>query len=94
MLTLNSHKQNLQARRNSNQPIDGFSSLGDIRCVHLIEISHGVTTLVTLISHFDQIYDYIHGDEGINKGLTKDVCFIFHSTALQVHGVKLEKSLI
>ncbi|KAL1533220.1 hypothetical protein AAHA92_33137 [Salvia divinorum] len=83
----------VQAFEKSGQLMDDFSNLGGKRCGNLTEIKQGVNALVTLISHFDQIDDLFQGDEGILKGLPKDVIIIIHSTMLPVHIEKLEKSL-
>ncbi|KAG6390719.1 hypothetical protein SASPL_148463 [Salvia splendens] len=57
----------VQAFEKSSQLIDDFSNLGGKRCANLTEIKQGVSALVTLISHSDQIDDLFHGDEGILK---------------------------
>ncbi|KAI3454942.1 hypothetical protein Pfo_011605 [Paulownia fortunei] len=83
----------VQAFETSSQLMDDFSKLGGKKCTNLMETGQGVNALVTLISHVDQIDDLFYGDEGVLKGLPKDVIIIVHSTILPAHIQKLEKIL-
>ncbi|KAL8464350.1 hypothetical protein ACS0TY_034032 [Phlomoides rotata] len=84
----------VQAFETSSQLMDDFSKLGGNMCANLMETKQGVSALVTLISHVDQINDLFYGDEGVVKGLSKDVVLIVHSTILPAHIQRLEKSII
>ncbi|KAH6781861.1 ketose-bisphosphate aldolase class-II family protein [Perilla frutescens var. hirtella] len=83
----------LHAFETSRQLMNDFVKLGGKMCANLTETKQGVNALVILISHADQINDLFYGDEGVLKGLPKDVIIIIHSTIFPVHIEKLEKSL-
>ncbi|PIN24299.1 putative dehydrogenase [Handroanthus impetiginosus] len=83
----------VQAFETSSQLMDGFSKLGGKKCTNLTAAGQGVNALVVLISHADQIKDLFYGDEGVLKGLRKDVIIIVHSTIIPAQIQKLEKSL-
>ncbi|XP_073147558.1 uncharacterized protein [Henckelia pumila] len=83
----------VQAFEISGSLMDDFSKLGGKKCSNLADTGKGVHALVILISHVDQINDIFYSDEGVLKGLRKDVIIILHSTILPAHIQKLEKSV-
>ncbi|XP_075514401.1 uncharacterized protein LOC142549368 [Primulina tabacum] len=83
----------VQAFEISSSLMDDFSKLGGKKCSNLVDTGKGVHALVILISHVDQINDIFYSDEGVLKGLQKDVIIILHSVILPAHIQKLEKSV-
>ncbi|KAL2478890.1 ketose-bisphosphate aldolase class-II family protein [Forsythia ovata] len=83
----------VQAFETSSPLMDEISKLGGKRSANMMETGKGVSALVILISHSDQINDIFFGHEGVLKELQKDTVIILHSTISPAHVQKLEKSL-